>query len=147
MSISGFSADPTQATCYAGVYSGVDVFMISDVVGSGSQGAGDIVTVQVLTHPGGFGPVYDGPGTYTINYTGSASSSSSPVTDGVSIYPPGGSTDPNEIAQMWDGTITVGSGGTSATFQGTYGQLTGAGAYSSDGQISGTITCPPGAPS
>jgi hypothetical protein len=138
--------------CYAGVYSQFgawDVFMISAMVGSGSQGgAGDNVTVQLLAanpanNSGGFGPAYHGPGTYTFNYTGDDALGLG-VPDGVLIA---GGVDLSQTFVMWEGTITVASDGTSATIQGTYGELAGPGLWSTEGQISGTVTCPPGAPS
>jgi hypothetical protein len=145
LDITGFDPNPTTATCAAGTYEGLDVFSLMATVSSASAGAGDIVMVQVMQQPGDWGPVYEGPGTYTIDYTGSFGLDEDPTADGVSIYPPYGAYNPTVIAQMWQGTITVNTDQQSATFAGTYGQPTETG-WSDEGSVSGSAICVPGAP-
>jgi hypothetical protein len=139
MTVSAFSTDPTDQYCVTGQLDGVPVFDVTALIGAASRDVGDILEVEISAQAGQSGPIYAGPGTYQIDYSAQPDSG---AYDMVVINQTSGAV----ALQMWKGSITVNSDQSSASFTGTYGTQGPAG-WSSDGTISGSVACVPGAPS
>jgi hypothetical protein len=115
------------------------LFGVVAAIGAASADVGDVLEVEISALPGDGGAVYSGPGTYEIDYD---SVPASAAYDLVDIALTGGT----PVLQMWKGSITVNADQTSASFNGTYGTESGT-VWSTDGTLSGSVACVPGASS